>query len=69
MNIEYSMPVWTFLRYTCCISCDCWQVNATAMPSGNGAEHQIHAHIGEIKKRDERIVVKFEGILPYFGSI
>ena len=37
------------------------QVNGTEMPSGNGAEQPIHAHIGEIKKRDERIVVKFKG--------
>ena len=37
------------------------QVNGTEMPSGNGAEFRIHHHIGEIKRRDERIVVKFEG--------
>ena len=36
------------------------QVNGTAMPSGHGAEHAIHEHIGGIKKRDERIVVEFE---------
>ena len=40
----------------------CLQVNGTEMPSGNGAEHRIHKHIGKIKKRDERIVVKFEGV-------
>ena len=40
----------------------CLQVNGTEMPSGNGAEHRIHKHIGKIKKRDERIVVKFKGV-------
>ena len=38
------------------------QVNGTEMPSGNGAEQRIHAHIGEIKNRDERIVIRFKGI-------
>ena len=36
------------------------QVNDTAMPNGHGAEHTIHMRIGELKERDERIVVEFE---------
>ena len=30
------------------------------MPNGHGAERKIHTCIGELKKRDERIVVEFE---------
>ena len=30
------------------------------MPSNTGAEHFINSHIGEIKKRDEPIVIDFE---------
>ena len=36
------------------------QVNGTEMPSGAGAEHTIHSRIGEIKQRDQPIVVDFE---------
>ena len=30
------------------------------MPNGNGAEHTIHARIGEIKRQDKAIIVEFE---------
>ena len=30
------------------------------MPSNPGAEHFIHTHIGQIKRRDEPIVIDFE---------
>ena len=30
------------------------------MPRGSGAEHTIHSHIGEIKRRDEAVVIEFE---------
>ena len=48
------------------------KVNGTEMPSGDGAEYRIHAHIGEIKSRDECIAIKFEGVTPYlpaFGTV
>ena len=35
-------------------------MNGTVMPSGDGAEHAIHAAIGEMKRRDEAVVVGFE---------
>ena len=41
--------------------CAVLQVNGTVMPSGNGAEHLIHEHIAQIRQRNERIVIKFEG--------
>ena len=41
------------------------QVNGAEMPSGRGAEFRIHRHIGLIKERDERIIVKFEGMALY----
>ena len=41
--------------------CAVLQVNGTEMPSGNGAEHLIHEHIAQIRQRNERIVIKFEG--------
>ena len=34
-------------------------VNGTEMPSSDGAEQTIHAYIGAIKERDERIIIKF----------
>ena len=37
----------------------CVQVNGEAMPSSQGAEHIIHKCLGEIKQRDETIVITF----------
>ena len=51
------------------VACLCHlKVNGTEMPSGNGAENRIHAHIGQIKSRDECIAIKFEGVTPYLPA-
>ena len=34
-------------------------INGTAMPSYSGAEQAIHQHLGEVKRRDERIAIAF----------
>ena len=47
-------------RQGVCVGWRIYEVNGTAMPSSDGGEHVIHSRIGEIKKRDERIILTFE---------
>ena len=54
------VPVLQAERHGVCAGWRIGKVNGTAMPSTEGAEHTIHAHIGEIKRTDKRIVIVFE---------